>query len=88
VNRADAAALRSRRIEASRLAELLRATVLVVDSSTSTTADPNRIIDHAISSGLSNNAPWLAVIGLALVLLLAALVWIGLRRRRRARLTS
>jgi LPXTG-motif cell wall-anchored protein len=55
-----------------------------VDSTTSTTADPNRIINHAITSGLKADEPWLIVLGVAFVLLIVILVWTGLRRRRRS----
>jgi LPXTG-motif cell wall-anchored protein len=55
-------------------------------STTTTTLDPNRIINHAIASGLRADAPWLIVLGAAFVLLIAVLVLTGVRRRRRARL--
>jgi LPXTG-motif cell wall-anchored protein len=57
-------------------------------STTSTTVDPNRIINHAISSGLSHDGPWLILLGAAFFLLIGALVLTGLRRRQRDRLRS
>lgn len=53
-----------------------------MDSTTSTTVDPNRIINHAIASGLKTDEPWLIVFGVAFVALIAILVWTGFRRRR------
>jgi LPXTG-motif cell wall-anchored protein len=53
-----------------------------VDSTTTTTLDANRIINHAIASGLKSDEPWFIVFGIALVLLIAILVWAGFRRRR------
>jgi len=55
-----------------------------VDSTTSTTADPNRIINHAIAGGLKADEPWLIVLEVAFVLLILVLVWTGVRRRRRS----
>ena len=55
-----------------------------MDSTTSTTVDPNRIINHAIEGGLKADEPWLIVLGFALVLLIVVLVWIGVRRRKRS----
>jgi LPXTG-motif cell wall-anchored protein len=55
-----------------------------VDSTTSTTVDPNRIINHAIGSGLKADEPWLILFGAAFVLLIVILVWTGFRRRRRS----
>ncbi|HXN61084.1 MAG TPA: LPXTG cell wall anchor domain-containing protein [Acidimicrobiales bacterium] len=55
-----------------------------MDSTTSTTADPNRIIHHAIAGGLKTDEPWLIVLGVALVLLIVVLVWTGVRRRKRS----
>jgi LPXTG-motif cell wall-anchored protein len=57
-----------------------------VDSTTTTTPNPNRIINHAIASGLKTDEPWLIVLGAAFVLLIVILVWTGLRRRRRSSL--
>ena len=58
-----------------------------MDSTTSTTVDPNRIINHAIEGGLKADEPWLIVLGFALVLLIVVLVWIGVRRRKRSLLS-
>jgi hypothetical protein len=55
-----------------------------VDSTTSTTVDPNRIINHAIAGGLKADEPWLIVLGVAFVLLIVILVWAGFMRRRRS----
>lgn len=59
-----------------------RSTVAPMDSTTSTTIDPNRVINHAIEHGLGAAAPWLAVLAGAFVLLIVALVWTGIRRGR------
>ena len=53
-------------------------------TTTPTTADPNRIINHAIAGGLKADEPWLMVIGVALVLLIVILVWRVYRRGRRS----
>jgi hypothetical protein len=55
-----------------------------VGSTTTTTPNPNRIINHAIASGLKADEPWLIVLGAAIVLMIVILVWSGLRRRRRS----
>ena len=49
-------------------------------------SEPNRIINHAIASGLKADEPWLFVLGAAFILLIVVLVWTGLRRRRRSSL--
>jgi LPXTG-motif cell wall-anchored protein len=53
-----------------------------VNFTTTTTPNPNRIINHAIASGLKADEPWLIVLGAAFVLLIAIFAWTGLRRRR------
>jgi hypothetical protein len=53
-------------------------------TTTSTTADPNRIINHAIAGGLGADAPWPIVLGVAFVLLIVILVCTGYRPRRRS----
>jgi hypothetical protein len=55
-----------------------------VDSTTSTTLNPNRIINHAISSGLKADGPWLILLGIGIVVLILVLVLMGVSRRRRS----
>jgi hypothetical protein len=55
-----------------------------VDSTTSSTVDPTRIINHAIAGCLKADKPWLIILGLAVVLLIVILVLTGYMRRKRS----
>ncbi|MGA2932325.1 MAG: hypothetical protein ABSE98_09610 [Acidimicrobiales bacterium] len=56
-----------------------------MSSTTSTTIDPQRVIEHAAAHGLGSVWPWLVAIGAAIVVLIVITEWRRAERRARTR---